>query len=266
METFRHSHSLGQNFLTDKNLLAAIVSDAGVSADDVVIEVGAGMGALTRPLAASGARVISYEVDDRLREYLEPLKREYANLELCFGDFMKEDISKATGGARYKAVANLPYYITTPVLFRFLEDPLCDGVTVMVQKEVAERITAKAGGKDYGALSLAVQYYAEAKIIANVPQNCFIPRPNVGSAVIRLKAHKNPPVEVGDKEYMFSLIKAAFLQRRKTLSNALKNESSLGLSRDEVVNALKKMGLPEDVRGERLSLEEFAGLSDILKA
>ena len=125
---------------------------------------------------------------------------------------------------------------------------------------------ALPGGKDYGALSLAVQYYAEAKIIANVPQNCFIPRPNVGSAVIRLKAHKNPPVEVGDKEYMFSLIKAAFLQRRKTLSNALKNESSLGLSRDEVVNALKKMGLPEDVRGERLSLEEFAELSDILKA
>ena len=141
-----------------------------------------------------------------------------------------------------------------------------ESITVMVQKEVADRMKALPGGKDYGALSLAVQYYAEAKIIANVPQNCFIPRPNVGSAVIRLKAHKNPPVEVGDKEYMFSLIKAAFLQRRKTLSNALKNESSLGLSRDEVVNALKKMGLPEDVRGERLSLEEFAGLSDILKA
>ena len=256
METFRHSHSLGLNFLTDKNLLAAIVSDAGVSADDVVIEVGAGMGALTRPLAASGARVISYEVDDRLREYLEPLKREYANLELCFGDFMKEDISTATGGARYKAVANLPYYITTPVLFRFLEDPLCDGVTVMVQKEVAERITAKAGGKDYGALSVAAQISGTPRITRNVGRNLFTPPPNVDSAVVNIRLSPDRP-----DESIRRVIRAAFSMRRKTLVNCL---TGAGYAKDKVLAALSALSLDPAVRGERLTPMQFVHLSRLL--
>ena len=257
METFRHSHSLGQNFLTDKNLLAAIVSDAGVSADDVVIEVGAGMGALTRPLAASGARVISYEVDDRLREYLEPLKREYANLELRFGDFMKEDISTATGGARYKAVANLPYYITTPVLFRFLEDPLCDGITVMVQKEVAERITAKAGGKDYGALSVAAQISGTPRITRNVGRNLFTPPPNVDSAVVRIDI-KDGNIAVKDAALYKKVVRAAFSSRRKTFENNLMQ--TFGLSRDKAREAIEGCGKSPMVRGEELSPEDFANL------
>ncbi len=256
----------GQNFLIDEHVLNKIISGAEINKDDTVLEIGPGIGTLTQALCEAAGEVIAVEIDRDLIPILEKTLDSFKNVRIINEDILKLDLNEISQKP-LKVVANLPYYITTPIIMGLFESgaPI-ESITVMVQKEVADRMKAIPGGKDYGALSLAVQYYAEAKIIANVPQNCFIPRPNVGSAVIRLKAHKNPPVEVGDKEYMFSLIKAAFLQRRKTLSNALKNESSLGLSRDEVVNALKKMGLPEDVRGERLSLEEFAGLSDILKA
>ena len=263
---FSFKKRFGQNFLIDEHVLNKIISGAEINKDDTVLEIGPGIGTLTQALCEAAGEVIAVEIDRDLIPILEKTLDSFKNVRIINEDILKLDLNEISQKP-LKVVANLPYYITTPIIMGLFESgsPI-ESITVMVQKEVADRMKALPGGKDYGALSLAVQYYAEAKIIANVPQNCFIPRPNVGSAVIRLKAHKNPPVEVGDKEYMFSLIKAAFLQRRKTLSNALKNESSLGLSRDEVVNALKKMGLPEDVRGERLSLEEFAGLSDILKA
>ena len=263
---FSFKKRFGQNFLIDEHVLNKIISGAEINKDDTVLEIGPGIGTLTQALCEAAGEVITVEIDRDLIPILEKTLASFKNVRIINEDILKLDLHEISQKP-LKVVANLPYYITTPIIMGLFESgaPI-ESITVMVQKEVADRMKAIPGGKDYGALSLAVQYYAEAKIIANVPQNCFIPRPNVGSAVIRLKAHKNPPVEVGDKEYMFSLIKAAFLQRRKTLSNALKNESSLGLSRDEVVNALKKMGLPEDVRGERLSLEEFAGLSDILKA
>ena len=263
---FSFKKRFGQNFLIDEHVLNKIISGAEIHKDDTVLEIGPGIGTLTQALCEAAGEVIAVEIDRDLIPILEKTLDSFKNVRIINEDILKLNLNEISQKP-LKVVANLPYYITTPIIMGLFESgaPI-ESITVMVQKEVADRMKAIPGGKDYGALSLAVQYYAEAKIIANVPQNCFIPRPNVGSAVIRLKAHKNPPVEVGDKEYMFSLIKAAFLQRRKTLSNALKNESSLGLSRDEVVNALKKMGLPEDVRGERLSLEEFAGLSDILKA
>ena len=263
---FSFKKRFGQNFLIDENVLNKIISGAEINKDDTVLEIGPGIGTLTQALCEAAGEVIAVEIDRDLIPILEKTLDSFKNVRIINEDILKLDLNEISQKP-LKVVANLPYYITTPIIMGLFESgaPI-ESITVMVQKEVADRMKALPGGKDYGALSLAVQYYAEAKIIANVPHNCFIPRPNVGSAVIRLKAHKNPPVEVGDKEYMFSLIKAAFLQRRKTLSNALKNESSLGLSRDEVVNALKKMGLPEDVRGERLSLEEFAELSDILKA
>ena len=263
---FSFKKRFGQNFLIDEHVLNKIISGAEINKDDTVLEIGPGIGTLTQALCEAAGEVIAVEIDRDLIPILEKTLDSFKNVRIINEDILKLDLNEISQKP-LKVVANLPYYITTPIIMGLFESgaPI-ESITVMVQKEVADRMKALPGGKDYGALSLAVQYYAEAKIIANVPQNCFIPRPNVGSAVIRLKAHKNPPVEVGDKEYMFSLIKAAFLQRRKTLSNALKNESSLGLSRDEVVNALKKMGLPEDVRGERLSLEEFAGLSDILTA
>ncbi len=256
MQTFRHSHSLGQNFLTDKNLLAAIVADSGVTNGDTVIEVGAGMGALTRPLAESGARVIAFEIDERLKEYLEPLKTEYACLDLIFGDFMKADINEVTGGARYKAVANLPYYITTPVLFRFLEDPLCDGVTVMVQKEVAERITAPAGGKDYGALSVAAQMCGKPCITRIVGRNLFTPPPNVDSAVVNIRLSAERP-----DESVRRVVRAAFSMRRKTLVNCLTNA---GYAKDKVLSALSALALDPAVRGERLTPMQFVSLSKLL--
>lgn len=256
MQTFRHSHSLGQNFLTDKNLLSAIAADAGVTARDSVIEVGAGMGALTVPLAESGARVYAFEIDERLREYLEPLEKKYANLKPVFGDFMKADIREITGGTRYKAVANLPYYITTPVLFRFLEDPLCDGVTVMVQKEVAERITAKAGGKDYGALSVAAQMCGTPRITRTVGRNLFTPPPNVDSAVVNISLSPSRP-----DESVKRVVRAAFSMRRKTLVNCLTNA---GYVKDRILSALDALSLPPDIRGERLAPMQFVRLAELL--
>ena len=254
--TFKHSHSLGQNFLTDKNLLSAIVKDAGVTAEDNIIEVGAGQGALTRPLAESGANVLSFEIDNRLKEYLEPLMAEYNNLRVVFGDFMKEDLPDI----KYKAVANLPYYITTPVLFRFLDDPNCQSVTVMVQKEVAERIIAKEGGKDYGILSVSTQLIGSPKITRIVGRQLFTPPPNVDSAVVTIV--KSDSASIYD-DNLKNLVKAAFSMRRKTLMNCL---TSAGYNKAAISEALSEMGLNQAVRGEKLTPKQFIELSKLLRS
>lgn len=254
----------GQNFLIDEHVLNKIVSGAAISRSDTVLEIGPGIGTMTQALCEAAGEVIAVEIDRELIPILERTLSDYDNIRIINEDILKFDL-KAFLKKPVKVVANLPYYITTPIIMGLFESEApIESITVMVQREVADRMRALPGGKDYGALSLAVQYYSEPEIIANVPQNCFIPRPNVGSAVINLVAHKTPPVEVKDREYMFSLIRAAFSQRRKTLSNALKNDSSLGLSREDVTGALKELALSEDIRGERLSLEDFARLSDIL--
>ncbi len=254
----------GQNFLIDEHVLNKIVSGAAISRSDTVLEIGPGIGTMTQALCEAAGEVIAVEIDRELIPILERTLSDYDNIRIINEDILKLDL-KAFLKKPVKVVANLPYYITTPIIMGLFESEApIESITVMVQREVADRMRALPGGKDYGALSLAVQYYSEPEIIANVPQNCFIPRPNVGSAVINLVAHKTPPVEVKDREYMFSLIRAAFSQRRKTLSNALKNDSSLGLSREDVTGALKELALSEDIRGERLSLEDFARLSDIL--
>ncbi len=257
MEKFRHSHSLGQNFLTDGNLLSAIVSDAEVGADDTVVEVGAGMGALTLPLVKSGARVFAFEIDNRLEEYLRPLEKEYPNLTVVMGDFMKADISGLFAG-EYKAVANLPYYITTPVLFRLLDDVRCKSVTVMVQKEVAERIAATPGGKDYGVLSVSAQLSGRAQVVRSVGRQMFTPPPNVDSAVVKIDKNR----EIEGKAQIMEVVRAAFGMRRKTLMNCL---SSAGYDKIKVTNALQTLGLCPDVRGERLSPNEFSALAKLLK-
>lgn len=254
MDSFKHSHALGQNFLTDKNLLAAIVADAHVGADDAVVEVGAGQGALTRPLAATGARVTAYEIDARLTEYLRPLEKDFPNLTVVMGDYMKEALPAAPG---YKAVANLPYYITTPVLFRFLDDPACASATVMVQKEVAERIVAPPGGKDYGVLSVSAQLAGVPAITRIVGRQMFSPPPNVDSAVVTIVKRG-----AGADEKTKAVVRAAFAMRRKTLVNCL---VSAGYAKEKVLTALNALALPEAVRGERLSPEEFVGLAKLLQ-
>ena len=253
MDSFKHSHSLGQNFLTDKNLLTAIVADAGVGSGDTVIEVGAGQGALTRPLAATGARVFAYEIDKRLDEYLRPLAAEYPNLKVIMGDFLKSE--KPNVGI-YKAVANLPYYITTPVLFRFLDDPDCASVTVMVQKEVAERIAAAPGGKDYGVLSVTAQLAGTPAITRIVDRKMFSPPPNVDSAVVKITKNGGSA-----DEKTKAVVRAAFAMRRKTLYNCL---ASAGHDKTRILSALSAMDLDPSVRGERLSPEQFVCLSKLL--
>ncbi|MBQ7227382.1 MAG: ribosomal RNA small subunit methyltransferase A [Clostridia bacterium] len=254
MNGFKHSHSLGQNFLTDKNLLSAIVADAGVTASDTVVEVGAGQGALTRPLAETGARVIAFEIDTRLEEYLRPLEEKYPNLTVIFGDFMKSAPELISG--RFKAVANLPYYITTPVLFRFLDDERCDSVTVMVQKEVAERIVASPGGKDYGVLSVSCNLAGKPKITRIVGRQMFTPPPNVDSAVVHIDV-ENP----ARSEKVSAVVKSAFAMRRKTLYNCL---SSAGYDKAKITSALATLGLDPSVRGERLTPEQFVKLAEMI--
>ncbi len=251
---FRHSHSLGQNFLSDGNLLSAIAADAELSAGDTAVEVGAGMGALTLRLALTGARVCAYEIDERLKEYLLPLEQAHPNVTVTFGDFMKCDLPPEVS---YKAVANLPYYITTPVLFRFLDDPRCSSVTVMVQQEVAERMIAPPGGKDYGALSVAAQLSGGVRITRRVGRHMFDPPPNVDSAVVHIRKDR-PPVSESVKK----LVRAAFSMRRKTLVNCL---SSSGYPKADVTNALAALGLDPAVRGERLSPDDFVRLDEVLR-
>lgn len=258
----------GQNFLIDGHVLKKIIAAAGVTKDDVVLEIGPGFGTMTQYLAEAAKEVIAVEIDKSLVPILHDTLKDYDNISIINEDILKLDIAalveEKNNGNPIKVVANLPYYITTPIIMGLFEShvPL-DNLTVMVQKEVASRMQAKPGSKDYGALSLAVQYYASPYIAANVPPNCFIPRPNVGSAVIRLTRFANPPVAVRNEEFMFSLIRASFNQRRKTLQNSLVN-GGIAVAKDRIAEALSKMQLPPAVRGEALSLAQFGQLSDLL--
>lgn len=262
--TFRKNY--GQNFLIDSHVIEKIIAAAEIDKDTNVLEIGPGIGTLTQYLAESAGHVTAVEIDDKLIPILEKTLKEYDNVNIIHGDILKQEIADIFGGEKFKIVANLPYYITTPIIMNLLEERIpAESITVMIQKEVADRMMAGPGSKDYGALSLAVQYYAEPYIAANVPQNCFMPRPNVASTVIRLSLREKPLVEAADEKHMFKLIRAAFNQRRKTLANAVKNFEGLSYSREEVENALLKMGLDTRVRGEALDLEQFAKLSNLLQ-
>ena len=266
---FHFQKKYGQNFLIDPHVLNKIIDAADVGRDDFVLEIGPGIGTMTQYLAERAGRVLAVEIDHNLIPILRETLAEYDNVEVRQGDILKEDIvaiaREYNAGKPIKVVANLPYYITTPIIMGLFEShvPLAN-VTVMVQKEVAERMRAKPGTKDYGALSLAVQYYAEPYLAANVPPNCFIPRPNVGSAVVRLTCLARPPVEVADERLMFRLIRASFNQRRKTLQNGLANSGELDFSKEEIGQAIQAVGLSPDIRGEKLGLAEFAALADAL--
>ena len=264
----------GQNFLIEPRVLKKIIEGAGITKEDTILEIGPGIGTMTQALCEAAGRVIAVEIDRDMIPLLEENLAGYDNYEIINDDILKVDLGALAESAfsenagRFKVVANLPYYITTPIIMGLLEQKLpLESITVMVQKEVAERMQAQPGTKDYGALTLAVQYYTEAEIIANVPSNCFVPRPNVDSAVIRLKLHEERPVQPQDEAKMFRVIKASFAQRRKTLVNGLKNDPALqaeGIDRERIEAAFSQMGLDPNVRGERLTLEEFARLSDIL--
>ncbi len=266
---FSFRKRFGQNFLIDEHVLTKIVDAALIEEDDGVIEIGPGIGTMTQLLCERAAKVVAIEIDRDLIPILDETLSDYSNVKVINDDVMKTDIRRLIEeefeGRRVRVVANLPYYITTPIVMNLLENryPI-ESITIMVQKEVAERMRAVPGTKDYGALSLAVQYYADTYIAANVPPNCFIPRPNVGSAVIRLTVLKEPQTEVSNEKQMFEIIRASFNQRRKTLANAIANYAGLSFSRSDVENALTKMDLPVTVRGESLNLQQFAALSNIL--
>lgn len=267
---FNFQKKFGQNFLIDGHVIEKIIAAAGIGKDDVVLEIGPGIGTLTQRLCEAAGDVVAVEIDRNLIPILTgDTCKDYANLQIVSGDIMKIDIPellKPFGKRPIKVVANLPYYITTPILMKLLEDRLpIESITVMVQKEVAERMETGPGTKDYGALSLAVQYYSEPYLAANVPANCFMPRPNVGSAVIRLTIHEEPPVQVKDEKHMFALIRASFNQRRKTLVNGIGNAAELPYSKEQVAAALTKLGMSETIRGEALRLADFAALSDVLQ-
>ena len=258
------SKRLGQNFLIDANIVQGIVDAANVQENDRVLEIGPGIGTLTQALAETGAEVTCVELDKRLPEVLAHTLDAYDNVRVIQGDILKVNIPEIMGDKPFKVVANLPYYITTPIIMALLEKhlPITD-IVVMVQKEVADRMKVGPGTKDYGALSLAVQYYAEPYIVANVPPNCFMPRPKVGSAVIRLTRHEKPPVEVADEKLMFRLIRASFNQRRKTLANGLNNSPELSYSKEEIQQTIEKCGFKAGIRGEPLTLEDFAKLANV---
>ena len=258
----------GQNFLIDSNVLRKIVESAGVGKEDTVLEIGPGIGTLTQYLCEAAGNVICIEIDRQMIPVLEDTLSEYDNVRIINEDVLKVDIEqllKENGAKSVKVVANLPYYITTPIIMELLEkDAPIESITVMIQKEVAQRMQTGPGSKDYGALSLAVAFYSRAEVMMTVSPNCFIPRPNVDSAVIRMDRLKEPPVEVRDKAFMFKIIKGAFEQRRKTLTNALSNSVSFKTDKEKVAEALGKMGKKANIRGEELTLSEFALLSDIL--
>ena len=264
---FNFQKKFGQNFLIDSHVLEKIIAAAGVTKDDFVLEVGPGIGTMTQYLAESAREVVAVEIDRNLIPILEDTLSAYDNVSVINEDILKLDIGRLVeeknGGKPIKVVANLPYYITTPIIMGLFESHVpIENITVMVQKEVADRMQVGPGTKDYGALSLAVQYYAEPYIAANVPPNCFIPRPGVGSAVIRLTRHQTPPVTVEDERLLFGLIRAAFNQRRKTLQNALNNSQELNLPKERIVAAIESLGVSPTVRGEALTLEQFARLAN----
>lgn len=266
---FVFQKKFGQNFLIDTHVLDKIIGSAEITKDDVVLEIGPGIGTMTQYLACAAKKVIAVEIDKALIPILEDTLSEYENVRVINHDVLKVDIAKLAeeenGGKPIKVVANLPYYITTPIIMGLFENHVpIKSITVMVQKEVADRMQVGPGTKDYGALSLAVQYYAKPYIVANVPPNCFMPRPKVGSAVIRLTRHAAPPVKVDNEKWMFDIIRASFNQRRKTLANGLFNSDKIDLPKDVITEAIAKLGKGESVRGESLSLEEFAALSNDL--
>ena len=266
---FVFQKKFGQNFLIDTHVLDKIIGSAEITKDDVVLEIGPGIGTMTQYLACAAKKVIAVEIDKALIPILEDTLSEYENVRVINHDVLKVDIAKLAeeenGGKPIKVVANLPYYITTPIIMGLFENHVpIKSITVMVQKEVADRMQVGPGTKDYGALSLAVQYYAKPYIVANVPPTCFMPRPKVGSAVIRLERYENPPVTVEDEKLMFRLIRASFNQRRKTLANGLKNSPELDYTKEEIEAAIEALGRGASIRGEALTLEEFAKLADLL--
>lgn len=267
---FDFQKKFGQNFLIDSHVLEKIIDAANITKDDFVLEIGPGIGTMTQYLSEHAREVMAVEIDHNLIPILKETLAGYDNVEVLNEDILKVDIGKIAEkknqGRPIKVVANLPYYITTPIIMGLFEKNVpMDSLTVMVQKEVAQRMQAGPGTKDYGALSLDVQFYAEPYIVANVPPNCFMPRPKVGSAVICLTRYKDMPVKVKNEQLMFSIIRASFNQRRKTLQNGINNSSTLHFSKEQVVDALDKMGLSPKIRGEALSLEQFARLSDLLE-
>ena len=266
---FAFQKKFGQNFLIDAHVLEKIVKAAEITKEDYVVEIGPGIGTLTQYLAESAREVTAIEIDKALLPILKETLADYDNVSVINQDVLKADLKalaeEKNGGKPFKVVANLPYYITTPIIMGLFENHIpLDSITVMVQKEVASRMQAGPGTKDYGALSLAVQYYAEPYIAANVPPNCFIPRPNVGSAVIRLTRFEKPPVQVDDEAFMFKIIRASFNQRRKTLINGLNNSPEVPYTKEEIAAAIEKLGTSQSIRGEALTLEQFAALANYL--
>lgn len=266
---FAFQKKFGQNFLIDSHVLDKIIAAAGITQEDCVVEIGPGIGTLTQYLAESAREVIAVEIDRMLIPILEETLADYPNVTVINQDILKVNMGKLVqehnGGRPVKVVANLPYYITTPIIMNLFEQHVpVSSITVMVQKEVAERMQAGPGTKDYGALSLAVQYFSEPYLAANVPPNCFMPRPKIGSAVIRLTLHQKPPVEVAQEQMMFRIIRASFNQRRKTMVNGLNNSQEIPFTKNEIQSALRQMGLSESIRGEALTLQQFAKLTNLL--
>lgn len=268
---FNFQKKFGQNFLIDTGILEEIIEAAQITKDDFVLEIGPGIGTMTQYLCEAARAVVAVEIDTNLIPILKDTLAEYNNVDVLNEDILKVNISKLAeeknNGKPIKVVANLPYYITTPIIMGLFESHVpIDSITIMVQKEVADRMQEGPGSKEYGALSLAVQYYAKPEIVVNVPPSCFMPQPKVGSAVIRLTRHEQPPVQVDNEKLMFQVIRASFNQRRKTLANGLNNFGSFGLNKEEIQSCIEELGVPVNIRGEALSLEQFAELSNIIYA
>ena len=268
---FNFQKKYGQNFLISPDILEEIIEAAQITKDDFVLEIGPGIGTMTQYLCEAAREVVAVEIDTNLIPILGDTLSAYDNVEVMNADILKVDIAKLAdernGGKPIKVVANLPYYITTPIIMGLFESHVpIDSITIMVQKEVADRMQEGPGSKEYGALSLAVQYYAKPEIVVNVPPSCFMPQPKVGSAVIRLTRHENPPVDVDNEKLMFQVIRASFNQRRKTLANGLNNFGSFSLGKEEIQKSIEELGVPVNIRGEALSLEQFAKLSNIINA
>ena len=267
---FNFQKKFGQNFLIDTRILEEIIDAAQITKDDFVLEIGPGIGTMTQYLCEAAREVVAVEIDTNLIPILQDTLKEYDNVEVLNQDILKVDINKLAHEKNedrpIKVVANLPYYITTPIIMGLFESHVpIDSITIMVQKEVADRMQVGPGTKDYGALSLAVQYYAKPEIVVNVPPSCFMPQPKVGSAVIRLTRHAKPPVDVDDEKLMFQVIRGSFNQRRKTLANGLNNYGGIPLSKELIQESIEELGVPVNIRGEALTLEQFARLSNIIK-
>ena len=267
---FNFQKKFGQNFLINTAILEEIIDAAQITKDDFVLEIGPGIGTMTQYLCESAREVVAVEIDTNLIPILQDTLQEYDNVEVLNQDILKVDINRLAeeknGGRPIKVVANLPYYITTPIIMGLFESHVpIDSITIMVQKEVADRMQVGPGTKDYGALSLAVQYYAKPEIVVNVPPSCFMPQPKVGSAVIRLTRHEKPPVDVADEKLMFQVIRGSFNQRRKTLANGLNNYGGIPLAKELIQESIEELGVPVNIRGEALTLEQFATLSNIIK-